>query len=151
MNGWLIDKSAFARLSRSPDVEVWMDRIERGLVRMSTVTKLEVGYSARSGTAARQAFASAPLAWMPPVFLTPAAEDRACAVQMELADQGRHRAPGVAGLLIAATAELEGLTLLHMDKDFQLIAEVRGLSLARLAWRDDGSPGCGDGPPPPRD
>ena len=45
---WLIDKSALVRLGASPDAEQWAQRIERGLVRISTVTRLEVGYSARS-------------------------------------------------------------------------------------------------------
>jgi predicted nucleic acid-binding protein len=39
-------------------------------------------------------------------YLTPAIEDRAVEVQQLLADRGRHRAPAVPDLLIAATAEL---------------------------------------------
>lgn len=35
-------------------------------------------------------------------------------------------------LLIAATAELARLTLLHVDKDFELIAEITGQPLERL-------------------
>jgi len=45
---FLIDKSALHRLSTSPDVDLWTDRINRGLVRISTVTRLEIGFSARS-------------------------------------------------------------------------------------------------------
>jgi predicted nucleic acid-binding protein len=45
--GWLIDKSALVRLGRSSNTDAWADRIERGLVRVATVTLLEVGYSAR--------------------------------------------------------------------------------------------------------
>ena len=48
MTGWLIDKSALVRLSASPDAAEWISRIERGLVRITTVTRLEIGYSARS-------------------------------------------------------------------------------------------------------
>ena len=42
---WLIDKSALVRLGDSPDAEQWAQRIERGLVRISTVTAmpLEMG------------------------------------------------------------------------------------------------------------
>jgi predicted nucleic acid-binding protein len=36
-------------------------------------------------------------------------------------------------LIIAATAELAGLTVLHMDKDFDLIAGVTGQPAERLA------------------
>jgi predicted nucleic acid-binding protein len=45
---WLIDKSALVRLSNSADAAGWASRIDRELVRISTVTRLEVGYSARS-------------------------------------------------------------------------------------------------------
>jgi hypothetical protein len=40
----LIDKSALVRLGSSPDAHDWASRIERGLVRIATVTRLEVGY-----------------------------------------------------------------------------------------------------------
>ena len=43
---------------------------------------------------------------MPVEYQTPAIEDRAVAVQTLLADQGRHRAPSVPDLIVAATAEL---------------------------------------------
>ncbi|HOA27993.1 MAG TPA: VapC toxin family PIN domain ribonuclease, partial [Arachnia sp.] len=46
---WLVDKSAFVRLDRSEDAELWRERIDRGLVGVSTVTLLELGFSARSG------------------------------------------------------------------------------------------------------
>jgi len=36
-------------------------------------------------------------------------------------------------LIIAATAELAGLTVLHLDKDFEIIAEVTGQPTERLA------------------
>jgi predicted nucleic acid-binding protein len=84
--GWLIDKSALARLGSSPDAAEWASRIERGLVHISTVTRLEVGFSARSATELRG----------------------------------------------AATAELAGLTVLHVDKDFDLIAVVTGQLVERL-------------------
>lgn len=43
VTNWLIDKSAYTRLSTSPDAITWIERIERGLVRISTVTRLEIG------------------------------------------------------------------------------------------------------------
>jgi len=39
-------------------------------------------------------------------------------VQLLLANKRHHRAPSIPDLLIAATAELAGLTVLHLDKDF---------------------------------
>ena len=49
MSEWLIDTFDLARLGSSPDAGVWADRIHQGLVRICTVTRLEVGYAARSG------------------------------------------------------------------------------------------------------
>jgi predicted nucleic acid-binding protein len=69
---------------------------------------------------------------MPVEYLTPAAEDRAIEIQMLLADRGQHRAPAIPDLLIAATAELGGLTVLALDKDFDLIAEITGQQVERL-------------------
>ena len=129
---WLIDKSALVRIGASPDSDDWANRIQRGLVRITTLTRLEVGYSARTGAQARTAWRSAPLAAMPIEYLTPAIEDRAVEVQLLLADQGHHRAPSIPDLVIAATAELAGLTLLHLDKDFDLIADVTGQPVERL-------------------
>ncbi|MEA2716011.1 MAG: hypothetical protein QOI99_328 [Actinomycetota bacterium] len=70
---------------------------------------------------------------MPVEYLTPAIEDRALAVQAALADRGQHRAPSIPDLLIAATAELAQLTVLHFDQDYQLIADVTGQPVERLA------------------
>ena len=72
---------------------------------------------------------------MPREHLTPAAEDRAVEIQLLLADRGRHRAPSVPDLLLAAAAELAGLVVLHRDNDFDLIAEITGQVVERLTLR----------------
>jgi predicted nucleic acid-binding protein len=133
MTGWLIDKSALVRLAASPDAEDWADRIQRGLVRISTVTRLEVGFSARSADDLRHALAVPPLSSIPVEYLTPAIEDRAVEVQAALADRGQHRAPSIPDLLIAAAAELAQLTVLHLDKDYDLIAGITGQAIERLS------------------
>lgn len=132
MTDWLIDKSALVRLGASPDAAEWAGRIERGLVRITTMTRLEVGYSARTAADARSVFGTPPISMMPVEYLTPAIEDRALEVQLLLADRGRHRAPSIPDLLIAAAAELAGLTVLHLDKDFELIEELTGQHTERL-------------------
>lgn len=133
MTEWLVDKSALVRLGDSPDADVWAERIERGLVRITTVTRLEVGHSARSGRDARSLFTRPPLSAMPVEYLTPAIEDRAVEVQLLLAGQGQHRAPSIPDLLIAAAAERVGLTVLHADEDFDLVAGITGQPVERLA------------------
>jgi predicted nucleic acid-binding protein len=135
VTAWLVDKSALVRLSASEDAELWADRIGRGLLRITTLTLLEVGFSARSGPDLRQASQRPPLSLMPVEFLTPAAERRAVEIQMLLADRGSHRAPSVPDLLVAAVAERSGLTVLHLDKDFDLVADVTSQPVERLRLR----------------
>jgi predicted nucleic acid-binding protein len=132
VTSWLIDKSALIRLGASPDAVEWATRIERGLVRITTVTRLEVGYSARSGPDLRTGLQQPPLSSMPVEYLTPAIEDRSVEVLALLADRGQHRAPSIPDLIIAAAAELAGLTVVHLDKDFDVIAEITGQPVERL-------------------
>lgn len=129
---WLVDKSALVRLGASPDASQWAERIQRGLVQITSVTRLEVGYSARTAADARALVHGPPVSSMPVQHLTPAIEDRAVEVQLLLAAQGRHRAPSIPDVLVAAAAELAGLTVLHLDKDFDLIAGVTGQPTERL-------------------
>jgi predicted nucleic acid-binding protein len=132
MTYWLADKSALTRIPQSPDGAQWQERIERGLVRIATATRLEIGFSVRSGAEVRLVQRGRPLAMMPVEYLTPAVEDRAVEVQALLADRGQHRAPSVPDLLLAAAAELGVLTVLHVDKDFEIIADVTGQPVERL-------------------
>ena len=132
MTLWLVDKSALVRLGHSPDAAEWASRIERGLVAISTVTRLEVGFSTRSAEDHTRALRLPPIAAMPVEYLTPAIEDRAVEIQTMLAARGQHRAPSIPDLLIAATAELTGRTVLHLDKDFDLIAQATGQPLQRI-------------------
>jgi len=132
VTAWLVDKSAFVRLDESPDLADWTVRTTRGLVRVSTVTRLEIGFSARSVVDVRASRARPPLASMPVEYLTPATEDRAAEVQALLAERGQHRAPSISDLLVAALAERAQLTVLHVDKDFDLIAGVTGQPVERL-------------------
>ncbi len=109
--GWLVDKSALARLGSSADVEAWAQRIERGIARLH----------------------EPPVGSMPVECATPVAEDRAVAVLGLLADRGYHRAPSIPDLLIAAIAESAGLVVLHDDKHFELIGEITGQPTQRLS------------------
>lgn len=123
---WLIDKSALTRLGASSEAAAWAERIQRGLVRIATVTLLEVGYSARDRADLDAGLRGPPISSMPIEYVTPIAEDRAVDLLTLLADRGQHRAPSVPDLIIAAIAESAGLVVLHSDKDFDLIADVTG-------------------------
>ncbi len=109
-------------------------QIGAGLVGISILTELEVGFSARSTAdyrATRQTIVDRLLS-VPFPF---GAEQRARDVQRMLVERGQHRSAGVADLLIAATAEIEGLIIWHYDADFDVIAEVTGQAAEWVAPR----------------
>jgi predicted nucleic acid-binding protein len=122
---WLLDKSALSRLDRAEVEGVLTPRMDAGLVAVSIVTELEVGYSARS-TGHYRDTRRLILDRLLPVHIPPRAEYRAREVQATLVERGQHRAVSIPDLLIAVTAEIERLTVLHYDADFDLIAEVTG-------------------------
>ena len=129
---WLLDKSAIVWLPQSPDADTWAHRIDQGLVRISTPTLLEEGFSARSGTDWEATVHDRFHQLLPLEYITPDAERRALEVQAVLAKRGQQRAASVPDLLIAAIAERSGLTVLHVDKGFDLIADVTGQPVERL-------------------
>lgn len=130
---YLADTSALVRLI--PDVTDdygWLDARNAGLVAVCDITELELLYSARSA-ADRDAVLrqlSAAYAWAP---VPDGVYQRAREVQQMLTVVGAHRSAGPVDLLLAATAELGGLTLLHCDHDFEAIAKRTGQPTRMLA------------------
>jgi hypothetical protein len=92
------------------------------------ITELESFYSARSARDREDTIASLRAAFCR-VPVHDGAYARAWQVQGELTALGQHRGAGPVDLIIAATAELTGLTLLHHDRDFAIIAGVTGQAL----------------------
>ena len=70
---------------------------------------------------------------MPRVALNERVIDRALEVQGLMVSAGTHRAPSPADLILAACAELNGLIVLHYDKDFDLISAVTDQPVEWLA------------------
>jgi predicted nucleic acid-binding protein len=96
-----------------------------GSLATCAVTRLEQLFSARSGAEHRTRRADLDLRYgRAPIDQQ--VLDRAIEVQGFLADRGQHRGANVADLIVAAAAELAGLTVLHYDSDFDLIASVTG-------------------------
>ncbi len=132
LDTWLVDKSAYVRLGSSPVFDTWIERIERGLVRISIVTSLEIGYSFTSHSDSFVERSSGLLGLLIPDHITPAIENRAIEVQQKLLESGLHRAVAIPDLIVAATAEVLGRKVLHFDKDFDLIASYTGQPVERL-------------------
>ncbi|MFJ3879197.1 PIN domain nuclease [Streptomyces sp. NPDC090077] len=123
---YLIDTSALARFMRGDAEQYgWDQAAAAGLIATCPITELEFFYSARSAADRARGIEDMRLlfGWVP---VDDRAYDRAWQVQEALTKQGKHRSAGAVDLVVAATAELQGLTLLHCDRDFECIAAVTG-------------------------
>ncbi|WP_432092163.1 PIN domain nuclease [Streptomyces sp. bgisy100] len=126
---FLIDTSALARFLRGDAEQYgWDQAAAAGLIATCPITELEFFYSARSAEDRSRGVEDLHLVfgWVP---VDARAYDRAWQVQEALTERGRHRSAGAVDLVVAATAELQGLTLLHRDHDFEQIAAVTGQPL----------------------
>lgn len=125
MNGWLIDKSALWKLRQSPDYEVWVDRINRGLVAACITTRLEIAVSAID--TARWPHLRHSL--LDPLLDAPTglrSEGVALKIMEALMARRLHRSVPVPDVLIASIAVAERLTVLHDDRDFERIRDAYG-------------------------
>ncbi|MEW2132284.1 PIN domain nuclease [Streptomyces sp. NPDC005435] len=122
---FLIDTSALVRIIKQPALSRWVKPLEEGLITRCPVTEIEFLYSAKNADHREQMVKrlDSLFCWTP---LDDRALTRAWSVQQELTDNGKHRSAGTVDLLVAATAELQGLTVLHYDNDFEAIASVTG-------------------------
>lgn len=91
---------------------------------MTEIVALEMLYSARTTDYEARRTDLLSLPWL---HLTEAVAQCALDLQRRLASTSTHRRP-IPDLIVAATAIEHGATLLHYDKDFDLIAEVSELS-----------------------
>lgn len=130
---YVADKSALARLRHPAVAAVLTPLIAGGLVATCGVVELELLYSARG---ARDFLAQRhEMRGYPHLNLAQADFDRAIDVMEALARRGQHRSAGLPDLLLAAVAERHGLTLLHYDADFDLIAAVTQQPMQWVAER----------------
>ncbi|MCX4387450.1 PIN domain nuclease [Micromonospora peucetia] len=130
---YLVDTSALVRLLRDPDTQArWEQPLTAGLLAVCPLVELEFLYSARS-LADRRSLGDQLRAAFNWVGMPDRIYERAAEIQDELTARGTHRSAGAVDLLIAATAEYQGLSLLHYDRDFDQISEVTGQPVRWLA------------------
>ena len=123
---YVADKSAFEQQRHSEAAAGLLRALAGdGALHMTESVALELLYSARNAEDYRTRWDD--LATLPWLRLTEAVAGRALAIQRQLADLGQHRR-SIPDLLVAATALEHDATVLHYDHDFDLIAEVTGLS-----------------------
>ncbi len=121
---YLIDKSALARWPKPAVAPVLDDLSDRGLLAVCGAVEIEVLHSARTAKEAQRArWLLRGFDWLP---MPDDIWDRAIEVQVQALHKGYHRALSMGDLLIAATAERHGATVLHYDGDFDMIAAITG-------------------------
>lgn len=119
----LADKSALTRRATRPEVRAVVEPLLlAGRIATCGIVDLELLFSARD--AATYSKLATALRGMRRVPVGEATIDRALEVQAKLARRGRHRAVPLSDLIIAACAESHGLTVLHYDADYDVIASI---------------------------
>ncbi len=121
----LADTSALARLRHRAVAEVLVPLVEAGLVATCAVIGFELAWATRSSGELDELRADRDAGYE---WLATHDEDwrRALQVQAGLWRGGQVRSVGLPDLLVAAVAEREGVTVLHYDADYDLIAKVTG-------------------------
>ena len=125
MTVFLADKSAWEQAKYHQEVEDrLLDLRIDGRLAICGVTAAELLFSARNAddfVALRADYEA--LRWL---STGPTVEERVLDVMLALSRRGQHRSVGIPDLMVAATAEQHGATVLHYDSDFERIAEITG-------------------------
>lgn len=128
---YLADTSMVVRLRRRQDIAPqWLDAVRAGLVAVCPPVEAELtrAVASKADRDQLQATLRSLFAWHP---MPDSAWGFVQRTQHELVNLGNHKGPSVVDLLIAATAQAWGLTVLHIDNDFETIAAVTGLRVRR--------------------
>jgi predicted nucleic acid-binding protein len=129
---YLADTSATAMARQDPDLAGWLSRLmEAGLLATCVVLDLEAGFSATSHTD-HQLISNQRRELLIELPNTPEVATRAREIQAALATASRHRGAGSFDILVAAFALTYNATVLHHDRDYDVIASVTGLAAQRV-------------------
>ena len=129
---YLADASMLARLQQPARIDQrWVDVVQAGLVGVCPVVEAELMRGAKSKANRDQlrGMLRSLFTWHP---MPDSAWRFVERTQDALTDNGHHRGPSIADLLVAATAEAWDLTVLHVDRDFDTIAGVTKVKTRRV-------------------
>ena len=121
MTRYLADKSALARLHLPAVREELEPLITRALVGICGVTELEMLFSA-CNIQERSRMKEQLEASMDRIDTPEDIWDQAAEIREALTEQAQHRSASIPDLIVAATARVRGLEILHYDRDFDTIA-----------------------------
>jgi predicted nucleic acid-binding protein len=128
---FLADTSMVVRLRRGHDIQQrWVDAVRAGLVSVCPVVEAELirATTSKADRDQLRRHLRALFGWHPMPDHAWRFVER---TQDALVDLGQHKGPSVVDLLVAATAEAWGLTVLHVDADFETIARITSLRALR--------------------
>jgi predicted nucleic acid-binding protein len=139
---YLADKSAYEQQRHSEVADGLLKALAaEGALHMTEIVAMELLYSARNPDDYEARWDG--LSSLPWLRLSEAVSRRALELQRALAATGQHRRP-IPDLVLAATALEHDATVLHYDRDFDLIARTTGLS---ARWIIPAGTGHGGKPP----
>ncbi|MYW03528.1 PIN domain nuclease [Streptomyces sp. SID3343] len=128
---YLVDTSALVRYFRGQVSERWDKLIAAGRVSLCEPVRLEflraaggLGDFLEADHLLTEMF---PYEFVPDSVWTESAE-----LQRSLAQQSWFQCASVVDLAVAVTARWQGLTVLHLDRDFEVIAKVTGQPVQRV-------------------
>lgn len=120
----LADTSAWHVAGHPSVIDEWTHVLEENRLAITPPVRLEILYSTRS--APEYAARVEELDALRQVSVNTAVFERALEVQRALGERRalHHRSVKIVDLLIAAAAELGGVTVWHYDEDYERIAEI---------------------------
>lgn len=121
---FIVDKSVFARQAKPPVAERLVPLAERGLLAICGMAEAEMLFSVRNLREGDRLIDW--LANFERLSIPDTVYSRVTEVQRELIRDSLHRTVKIPHLVIAATAERHGVTVLHYDHDFDRIAKATG-------------------------
>lgn len=128
---YLADTSMIVRLQRGREIQpIWIEAVRAGLVAVCPAVEAELLRTARSpddGDLIRDLLTTL-FTWRP---MPEGIWQDVAAIQDDLLKASPHRGLSVLDLLIAATAQAYGLTVLHVDPDFETVSRITGLRQQR--------------------
>jgi predicted nucleic acid-binding protein len=127
---YLVDTSVVVRLRQDRDLaQRWRDAIRAGRVAICPPVEVELTRAAASKADRDDLHrALGAFTWQP---VPQRVWEAVAHIQDALVDRAQHRGPSVVDLLVAATAHAWGLTVLHVDSDFDTMAGVIDLRTQR--------------------